>query len=106
MKELKRNKDGTIEGIITMGDLIGPEMDADSQETGSPPPNVPPEVQALILKNNEMIKVKYIGEDNPLALRAGNVYDARVLKKGWFGIVDETKEEYAYPPEFFEIVDT
>lgn len=52
-----------------------------------------------------MIKVKYIGEDDPLALRKGKVYDARVLKKGWFGIVDETNEEYAFPPEQFEIIE-
>lgn len=54
---------------------------------------------------NSRIKVKYIGEDDPLSLRNGKVYDARVLKKNWFGIVDETKEEYAYPPELFETVD-
>ena len=106
MKNLKRNKDGTLEGILTMGDLIGSETDADTEETGTPPPNVPPGVQALIRKINKMIKVRYIGEDNPLALRTGKVYDAMVLKKGWLGIVDETKEEYAYPPELLEIVDT
>lgn len=50
-------------------------------------------------------KVKYLGEDNPLALMNGKIYDARILKKGWYGIVDETKEEYAYPPEQFEIVE-
>lgn len=57
-----------------------------------------------LLKINSMIKVRYIGEDDPLSLRNGKVYDARVLKKGWFGIVDETKEEYAYPPELFEVI--
>lgn len=56
-----------------------------------------------LLKINSMIKVKYIGTDDPLALRSGKTYTARVLKKGWFGIVDETNEEYAYPPELFEI---
>lgn len=56
------------------------------------------------MKINDMIKVKFIGEDDPLSLRNGKVYDARVLKKGWYGIIDETKEEYAYPPEAFEIV--
>jgi hypothetical protein len=50
------------------------------------------------------VKVRFIGEDDPLALRTGKVYEARVLKKGWFGIVDETQEEYAYPPECFETV--
>ena len=39
----------------------------------------------------------------------GKIYDTRVLKptkkgKRWYGIVDETHEEYAYPPELFEIV--
>lgn len=56
-------------------------------------------------KINDIIKVKYIGNDNPLALRNGKIYDARILKKGWYGIVDETKEEYAYPPEQFEIIE-
>lgn len=53
---------------------------------------------------NSIIKVKYIGENDPLSLLKGKIYDARILKKGWYGIVDETKEEYAYPPELFEIV--
>ena len=57
------------------------------------------------MKINDHVKVKYIGEDNPLALRTGKVYDARILKKGWYGIVDETGEEYAYPPEVFEITE-
>lgn len=56
--------------------------------------------------NNFAIKVKYVGDDNPLALRHGKIYDARMLKKGWFGIVDETNEEYAYPPNLFEPVDS
>ena len=56
------------------------------------------------MKMNEAIKVRYIGEDNPLALRNGKIYEARILKKGWYGIVDESGEEYAYPPEVFEIV--
>lgn len=50
-----------------------------------------------------MIRVKYKGADDPLSLRNGKVYEARILKKGWYGIVDETKEEYAYPPELFDV---
>lgn len=57
------------------------------------------------LKINSRIKVKYLGENNPLALLNGKIYEARVLKKGWLGIVDETKEEYAYPPEEFEVIE-
>ena len=58
----------------------------------------------LLMKINSYIKVKYIGVDDPLALRHDKIYKARVLKLDWYGIVDETNEEYAYPPELFEIV--
>lgn len=58
----------------------------------------------LLMKINQVVKVKYIGEDDPLMLLNGKIYQARVLKKGWYGIVDETNEEYAYPPELFELV--
>lgn len=54
---------------------------------------------------NEKIKVKYIGPDDPLSLRNGKVYEARILKKGWYGIVDETGDEYAYAPEQFQILE-
>lgn len=54
---------------------------------------------------NQKIKVKYLGQDDPLSLKNGKIYDARILKKGWYGIVDETNEEYAYPPEQFEIIE-
>ncbi len=57
------------------------------------------------MKVNSIIKVKYIAADNPMELRTGKEYNARMLKKGWYGIVDETNEEYAYPPELFEIVE-
>ena len=53
---------------------------------------------------NEKIKVRHIGDDNPLSLRKDKTYIARILKKNWYGIIDETNEEYAYPPELFEIV--
>ncbi len=52
----------------------------------------------------EHIKVKFIGQDDPLALRHGKVYDAVVGQKGMLGIIDETGEEYAYPPKLFEKV--
>ena len=57
------------------------------------------------MKMNDKLKVRFIGEDNPLALRYGKTYEARILQKGWYGIVDETNEEYAYPPECFEIIE-
>ena len=56
------------------------------------------------MKKNSVVRVKYIGEDDPLSLRYGKIYEARALQKDWFGVVDETNEEYAYPPELFEVV--
>ena len=53
----------------------------------------------------KQIKVRYIGEDDPLSLRNGKVYEARYSDYGFLAIVDETHEEYAYPPELFEIVE-
>ena len=57
------------------------------------------------MKINDKITVRYVGEDDPLMLRKGKVYMARVLQKGWYGIVDETKEEYAFPPNLFEVLE-
>lgn len=53
------------------------------------------------------IKVRFIGTDDPLALRNGKIYEAIVGNRGMFCIVDETGEEYGYPPspQLFEIVE-
>ena len=56
------------------------------------------------MKVKYMVHVRYIGESDPLMMLHGKIYEARVLKKGWFGVVDETHEEYAYPPELFELL--
>ncbi len=52
-----------------------------------------------------MIKVRFIGENDPLALLHGKVYDAVVGQKGLICLVDETGDEYAYSPELFEVVE-
>ena len=59
----------------------------------------------LLKMINSKIKVKFIGEDDKLSLRNNKIYEARILKKNWYGIVDETGEEYAYPPEQFETIE-
>ena len=61
------------------------------------------------------MKVKYIGKEkmdfivpnNDMALIPQKVYDVLHTdeKHGWYGIVDESGEEYGYPPEFFEVVE-
>lgn len=58
----------------------------------------------LLKSKPKYIRVKFIGEDDPLALRHGKVYDAIVGQKGMLGVVDETGEEYGYPANLFERV--
>lgn len=52
------------------------------------------------------IQVRFIGKDDPLALRHGKIYEAIVGQLGMLCIVDESGEEYGYPPspKLFEIV--
>lgn len=57
------------------------------------------------LKKNDFYYVRFIGVSDPLKLLNGKIYKGRVLQKGWFGIVDETNDEYAYPPEAFEVLE-
>ncbi len=52
----------------------------------------------------EEMKVKYIGESDPLALENGKTYEVIAVEDGWYRIVDETGEDYLYPPEIFEEV--
>lgn len=51
------------------------------------------------------MKVRYLGESEPLVLLNNKVYDVISIEKEWYRIVDETGEDYLYPPEGFEIVE-
>lgn len=44
---------------------------------------------------------KYIGKSDPLSLINGKVYEVISVQHKWYQIVDETGEDYMYPPEFF-----
>jgi len=35
----------------------------------------------------------------------GKVYDVISIERGWYRIIDESEEDYIYPPEEFEIVE-
>lgn len=51
------------------------------------------------------MKIKYIGESDPTALINSKVYECIGIEKGWYRIIDETGEDYLYPPNEFEIVE-
>ena len=61
------------------------------------------------------MKIKYIGKEREsyvfgndrIDLINGKVYDVLEIDKkmGWYRVVDESGEDYLYPPHFFEIVE-
>ena len=51
------------------------------------------------------MKVKYLGETSFLELTNGKVYTVLSVEKDWYRIVDDSGEDYLYPPEDFEVVD-
>lgn len=52
------------------------------------------------------MKVKYLGETSPLELIHDKVYEVLSVEREWYRIVDETDEDYLYPPEDFEVVES
>lgn len=50
------------------------------------------------------MKVKYIKETSFLVLTKNKVYDVLSVEKGWYRIVDDSGDDYLYPPEAFEVV--
>lgn len=53
-----------------------------------------------------MLKIKYIGETDFLVLTHNNIYDVISIEKDWYRIIDDSGEDYLYPPELFEIVES
>ena len=51
------------------------------------------------------MRVKYIGESDPLGLTNGKVYDVLSIEYGYYRIVDETREDFLYDSDSFEIVE-
>lgn len=51
------------------------------------------------------MKVKYIGESDPIYMIKEKIYDVIKVEKGWYRVVDEEGEDYLYPSELFEVVE-
>lgn len=60
------------------------------------------------------MKVRFIGESDPVMLLHGKIYDVISIEKGWYRIIDEEGvdedmdvQRYLYPPDadLFEIVE-
>ena len=50
------------------------------------------------------MKVKYIGETMPLELTNGKIYTVISVERGWYRVVDDTGEDYLYPPDVFSVM--
>ena len=51
------------------------------------------------------MKVKWKGKSNFLVLTNNKVYEVLSVEKGWYRVIDDSGEDYLYPPEQFEIVE-
>ena len=60
------------------------------------------------------LRIKYIGEreiDTPDSYKIfmdvipNKIYEVLSIERGFYRIVDESEEDYLYPPEKFEVID-
>ena len=49
--------------------------------------------------------IKYLGETSFLELTNGKTYKVLAVEKGWYRIVDDSGEDYLYPPDNFAVID-
>ena len=52
------------------------------------------------------MRVKWKGKTQYLVLSHQKEYEVLSIEKGWYRIVDDSGEDYLYPPDLFDIVDT
>ena len=50
----------------------------------------------------DRMKIKYIGKTNSFILTEGKIYEVVSVERGWYRIIDDSGEDYLYPPEYFE----
>ena len=56
-------------------------------------------------RRERKMKVRYTKEMTSISLTKNKVYDVLSIEKGWYRILDDTEEDYLYPPDVFEIVE-
>lgn len=56
-------------------------------------------------KRVERMKVRHIKNTISMCLTENKIYEVLSIEKGWYRIVDDTGEDYLYPPEAFEIAE-
>lgn len=56
-------------------------------------------------KSRKTMKVKWLGKTHFLGLVHNKIYEVLSVEKDWYRIVDESGEDYLYPPDKFVIID-
>jgi len=56
-------------------------------------------------KERIYMKVKFLGKTEFLILTHDRVYDVIGVEKGWYRIIDDSGDDYLYPPECFDIIE-
>ena len=51
------------------------------------------------------MKVRWKGKRDFLVLTHDKVYTVLSVERGWYRLVDDSGDDYLYPPEKFEIVE-
>lgn len=51
------------------------------------------------------MKVKWLGKTDFLVLTNNKIYDVISIESGWYRIIDDSGDDYLYPPDMFEIVE-
>ena len=51
------------------------------------------------------MKVRYIAHLDDIDLTEGATYKVLSVQKNWYRIVDDSDDDYLYPPDLFEIVE-
>ena len=51
------------------------------------------------------MKAVFRGQGSPLSLLNGKEYEVLSIERGWYRVIDESGEDYLYPPEAFWVSD-
>ena len=51
------------------------------------------------------MKVKFLGKTSFLVLTNNKEYNVISIEKDWYRIIDDSGDDYLYPPQLFEVVE-
>ena len=51
------------------------------------------------------MRVRFLGETSFLVLTNNKEYEVTSVEKDWYRIIDDSGEDYLYPPKLFEVIE-